>query len=158
MYSRNSGTRTLKGNEEQFELAGNSGYRGKFQWRFDQGKWNIVRVSGAFELSELELTGLYCIYPKFSEDCVISTIYYTSHIRLHHLLAFCWRDTVAYERLLKKNAWQAALKWKTSVQPPDWWHDKFYSPKHTSINDTRPVAYFMIVAFILLIQHTSNIF
>ena len=61
MYSRNSGTRNLKGNEEQFELAGNSGYRGKFQWRFDQGKWNIVRVSGAFELSELELTGLYCI-------------------------------------------------------------------------------------------------
>ena len=46
MYSRNSGTRTLKGNEEQFELAGNSSYRGKFQWSFDQGKWNIVRVSG----------------------------------------------------------------------------------------------------------------
>ena len=31
-------TRTLKGNEKQFELAGNSSYRGKFQWNFDQGK------------------------------------------------------------------------------------------------------------------------
>ena len=97
---------------------------------------NIVRVSGVFDLSELKLTRLYCIYSKFSD-------------------AFCWRDTVAYERLLqkKKNAPLAALKWKKSVQPPDWWHEKFDLPKHPSINDTRPVAYFKIVAFILLIQH-----
>ena len=30
----------------------NSGYRGKFQWNFDQGKRNLVRISGEFELSE----------------------------------------------------------------------------------------------------------
>ena len=36
-------TRTLKGNEKQFELAGNSSYRGKFQWNFDQGKGNLYQ-------------------------------------------------------------------------------------------------------------------
>ena len=30
-YSKTLVTRTLKGNEKQFELAGNSSYRGKFQ-------------------------------------------------------------------------------------------------------------------------------
>ena len=34
----------------------NSSYRGKFQWRFDQGKGVLVRVSGEFELSEFEIT------------------------------------------------------------------------------------------------------
>ena len=34
----------------------NSSYRGKFQWNFDQGKGNLVRVSREFELTELELT------------------------------------------------------------------------------------------------------
>ena len=34
----------------------NSSYRGKFQWIFDQGKENLVRVSGEFELSEFEFT------------------------------------------------------------------------------------------------------
>ena len=29
-------------------------YRGKFQWKFDQGKGKLVRVSREFELSELE--------------------------------------------------------------------------------------------------------
>ena len=38
------GTWTLQGNEKQFELAGNSSYRGNFQWKFDQGKGNLVRV------------------------------------------------------------------------------------------------------------------
>ena len=42
----------MKGNEKQFELAGNSSYRGKFQWNFDQRKGNLVREE--FELSELE--------------------------------------------------------------------------------------------------------
>ena len=36
----------------------NLSYRGKFQWIFDQGKWNVVRVSGEFKLSEFELTKL----------------------------------------------------------------------------------------------------
>ena len=40
-------TRTLKGNVKQFELAGNSSYRGKFQWNFDQGKGNLYQ----FELA-----------------------------------------------------------------------------------------------------------
>ena len=29
-------------------------YQGEFQWKFDQGKGNLVRVSGEFELSKLE--------------------------------------------------------------------------------------------------------
>ena len=33
-----------------------SSYRGNFRWLFDQGKWNLVWVSGEFELSEFELT------------------------------------------------------------------------------------------------------
>ena len=40
-------TRTLKGNVKQFELAGNSSYRGKFRWSFDQGKGNLYQ----FELA-----------------------------------------------------------------------------------------------------------
>ena len=46
----------MKENEKQFELAGNSSYRGKFQWNFDQGKGNLVQVSREFELSEFELS------------------------------------------------------------------------------------------------------
>ena len=53
-------TRTLKGNEKQFELAWNSSYGGKFQWNFFQGKGNLVRVSGEFEWFEFELWRLYC--------------------------------------------------------------------------------------------------
>ena len=45
-YSRTPVSRTLKGNEKQFKLARNSSYRGKFQYNFDQGKENFVRVSG----------------------------------------------------------------------------------------------------------------
>ena len=30
--------------------------QGKFQWNFDQGKGNLVQVSGELELSEFELT------------------------------------------------------------------------------------------------------
>ena len=48
------GTRTLTGKETQFELAGNSSYRGKFQWNFDQGKANLDPISGEFELSEFK--------------------------------------------------------------------------------------------------------
>ena len=36
----------------------NLSYWGKFQWIFDQGKWNVVRVSGEFKLSEFELIKL----------------------------------------------------------------------------------------------------
>ena len=50
-YSRTPVTRTLEGNEKQFELAGNSSYRGKFQANFYLGKGNLVRISGKFELS-----------------------------------------------------------------------------------------------------------
>ena len=34
----------------------NSSYWGRFQWNFDQGKGNLVRVSGKVELSEFKLT------------------------------------------------------------------------------------------------------
>ena len=34
----------------------NLSYQGKFQWNFDQGKGNLVQVSGELELSEFELT------------------------------------------------------------------------------------------------------
>ena len=54
MYSRTPVTQTLKGNKKQFKLAGNSSYRGKFQWNFDQGKGNFVQVSREFKLSEFE--------------------------------------------------------------------------------------------------------
>ena len=50
-YCRNPVTRTLKGNQKMFELAGNSSYRGKFQWNFDQGKGNLVWVNREFKLS-----------------------------------------------------------------------------------------------------------
>ena len=53
-------TRTLKENEKQFELVGNSSYQGKFQGSFDQEKENLVRVSGKFELSQFELQRFYC--------------------------------------------------------------------------------------------------
>ena len=53
--------RTLKGNDKQFDLARNSSYRSKFQWNFDQGKGNLVWVSGEFELSEFELWRFYYI-------------------------------------------------------------------------------------------------
>ena len=61
-YSRPPVTRTLKGgggrgNEKQFELAGNSSYRGKLQRNCDQGKGNLVRVSGEFELSVFDYRG-----------------------------------------------------------------------------------------------------
>ena len=56
--SRTTGTQTLKGNEKQFELAGNSSYQGKFQWNFDQGRENW----GELELSEFEFSRFYCIF------------------------------------------------------------------------------------------------
>ena len=39
---------------------GNSGYRRKFNSNIDQGKTNLVRVSGKFELSEFGLSRFYC--------------------------------------------------------------------------------------------------
>ena len=57
IYSRTLVTQTLTGNEKlAVELAGNSSYRAKFQWNFDQGKGNLVRVSREFELSEFALS------------------------------------------------------------------------------------------------------
>ena len=70
---------TLKGNEKQLELAGNSSYRCKFQRNFDQGKGNLVRVRGEFELSEFELSRLWllisvlqCTDEKVEENCSVS--------------------------------------------------------------------------------------
>ena len=47
---------TLKVYEKQLELVGNLSYQGKFQWNFDQGKGNLVRANGEFELSEFYCT------------------------------------------------------------------------------------------------------
>ena len=58
-YSRTLVTRTLRGNEKRFELAGNSSYRGTFQWNCDQGKGNLVRVRGEFDLSNFQLSRFY---------------------------------------------------------------------------------------------------
>ena len=60
----------IKEKEVEFELAGNSsfirvrGNRVKMTetWGESQGKWNIVRVSGEFALSEFEVSGFCCIY------------------------------------------------------------------------------------------------
>ena len=60
-YIKTPVTRTLKVNEKQFDLAGNSSYRSKFQWNFEQGKGNLVWVSGEFELSEFQLWRFYCV-------------------------------------------------------------------------------------------------
>ena len=49
-YIRTLVIRTLKGNGKQFELVGNSTYRGKFQWNLDQGKGNLVQVSREFKV------------------------------------------------------------------------------------------------------------
>ncbi len=45
-------------NRQPYQVAENrnSSYRGKFDPNFVQGKRNLVRVSGVFELSEFELT------------------------------------------------------------------------------------------------------
>ena len=59
-YIRTPVTRTVKGNEKQFELEGNASYRGKFQGHFDQGKGSLVRFSGELKLSEFELSRFYC--------------------------------------------------------------------------------------------------
>ena len=56
IYRRTPVTQTLKGNKKEFGFAGNSSYWGKFQWNFDQGKGNLVRVSREFELSEFALS------------------------------------------------------------------------------------------------------
>ena len=45
-------TRTLRGDEKQFELGGNGVIGLKFSEMFDQGKGNVVRVRGEFELSD----------------------------------------------------------------------------------------------------------
>ena len=39
---------------KKLEWCHRTSYRGKFQWKFYQGKGNLVLVSGEFELSELE--------------------------------------------------------------------------------------------------------
>ena len=62
VHSRTWVTRTLRGNEKQFELAGNVSYQGKFQWNFDQGKGHLGRVSGEFKLSQFELSRFYCTF------------------------------------------------------------------------------------------------
>ena len=67
IYGRTPVTRTLKRNKKHFESAGNSSYQGKFQGNFDQGKENLVQVSGKFELLESESS-------RFYYDTVISTV------------------------------------------------------------------------------------
>ena len=46
-------------------------YQGKFQWIFDQLIiWNLVRVSGEFELSEFELSGsTVYMYMSLNRKC-----------------------------------------------------------------------------------------
>ena len=58
VWKKNPGNSNSEGNQKHFGLAGNSSYRGKLQWNLDQG--NLVRVSGEFELSEFELSSIYC--------------------------------------------------------------------------------------------------
>ena len=67
----------IKGKEVESKLAGNSSFirvrgnrvkmtetRGEIR-----GKWNIVRVSGEFALSEFEVSGFCCIYSYFENGC-----------------------------------------------------------------------------------------
>ena len=87
MCSRTPVTRTLKGDEKEFEFTGNSNYQGKFQRNFDQGKGNLVRVSGEFELSEFELSRFYCIL-LFLSGCAL----FFSQL-FPCLLQFCIKST-----------------------------------------------------------------
>ena len=67
----------IKGKEVESKLAGNSsfirvrGNRVKMTetWGDIQGKWNIVRVSGEFALSEFEVSGFCCMYNYFEKGC-----------------------------------------------------------------------------------------
>ena len=59
-YSRTPVTQTLKQNKKRWELAGNSSYRGKFQWNCDQEKGKF-KANEEFELSEFELSRFYFI-------------------------------------------------------------------------------------------------
>ena len=93
MCSRTLVTRTLKGDEKEFEFAGNSNYEGKFQRNFDQGKGNLVRVSGEFELSEFELSRFYCIL-LFLSGCAL---FFHNYFLLMSFALFVSR---AQERLL----------------------------------------------------------
>ena len=85
-------TRTLKGDEKELEFAGNSNCQGKFQRNFDQGKGNLVRVSGEFELSEFELSRFYCIL-LFLSGCALFFSQFIS-------LSFTLFESRAQERLL----------------------------------------------------------
>jgi len=82
--SRTPVTRTLKGDEKEFEFAGNSNYRGNF----DQGKGNLVRVSGEFELSDFELSRFSGCILLFLSGCALfflqlfpSNVFYTFCIK-----------------------------------------------------------------------------
>ena len=60
----------INGEEVESKLAGNSSFirvrRNRVKmtetWGEIQGKWNIVRVSGEFALSEFEVSAFCCIY------------------------------------------------------------------------------------------------
>ncbi len=69
-YSKTPVTWTLKGNKNQFELAGfgvigvdlirlKSGFKSK-------GNGSLFELAGLFELSEFELLGFYCTSESFS--------------------------------------------------------------------------------------------
>ena len=123
-YSRTLVTRTLKGNEKWFKLAGNSSYRGKFQWNCDQGKGNLVRVRREFKLSNFQLSRFYS--NKFYElsvlvRAVIKFWYSPSPVTSHSLktcfiLSFLLWSPVTSSELSCNNGYRLQpLGWNSHV-------------------------------------------
>ena len=67
-YSRIAKTRTLKENEKQFELVGNSRYRGKFQWKGKEIWFELTGNSG-YPSSSYRCSTVPAHSPILSDPC-----------------------------------------------------------------------------------------
>ena len=85
-YFRTPVTQTLKGNEKQLELVGNSSYRSKFQWNLDQGKGNLVRVSREFKVIRVWVI-----------EVLLKVYYHGSHNIVVGFYQFCYYHIVSHD-------------------------------------------------------------
>ena len=113
-YSRTPVTRTLKG-KKQFEVVRNSGNRGKFQWKYcDQGKGNLVQVSGDFTLSKFKLLRFYC---------TIKIIECLNIVTLNIVSVTSWLKPITSRHLWTSSNLRLLPRVQTiscRVLPPDW--------------------------------------
>ena len=70
-----------------------SSYQGKFRWNYDQGKGNLVWVSGEFELSEFWVIEVLLCLQVLKENCITSNCHqnmqFLQFLSLHTLW---WRQ------------------------------------------------------------------